>query len=321
MISVLLPFRDAEATLGEAIASVLADMSPDDELVAIDDGSTDRSAARVPDDRRVVRVATGGVGIAGALAEGLRASRGELVARMDADDVSLPGRLTAEARLLAKDPSLGAVACRIEVFGAESEGMRAYVAWQNAIVTPAEHAANVLVESPLCHPATTIRRSALEAVGGFRDPAWPEDWDLWLRLHAAGFGLAKVPDVLFRWRRSPGALTSRDPRCAPDRLVLARAHYLAARLDRPFVIWGAGDTGKRLARALEAYDRRAAFFVDVDPRKRVARDRPVVEAEQAMARAKAEGLLVVVAVGAPGARDTVLGRLANAGVTDVIAAA
>jgi glycosyltransferase involved in cell wall biosynthesis len=321
VISVLLPYRDAAATLAEAASSILADMGPDDELVAIDDGSRDASTALVPRDRRVVHVTAGGVGIARALALGLDAARGELIARMDADDISLAGRLAAERALLDGDASLGAVGCRIELFGHESDGMSRYVAWQNALVTPEEHAANMFVESPLCHPSTLIRRAALDAAGGFRDPPWPEDWDLWLRLHRAGFGLAKVPTVLLRWRRTPDALTARDPRCAPERLVLARATYLADALgERAFAVWGAGDTGKRLARALEPHGKRPEFFLDIDPKKSVARGARVLGAEDGMARAHRDGLVVLVAVGAPGARDTVRARLARACVPYLSAA-
>ncbi len=336
MISVLLPYRDAASTIDEALASVLADLGPDDEVVAIDDRSRDDGprivAAHAARDRRVVVLASSGEGIAPALAAGLAASRGELVARMDGDDVSLPGRFAASQALLASDPSLGLVATQVEAFvaieGAEpSEGITRYVRWQNHVVTKEEHAHAIFVESPLCHPSVTMRRSALEAVGGFHDPPWPEDWDLWLRMHEAGFGMAKVPRVLFRWRRHAGTLTVTDPRYSMPRLRHARAHYLAKHLrrdGRPFAIWGAGQTGRRLARALEEHDAWPRFFVDIDPKKRKAREAPVLDPVEGLARTRREGALLVVAVGAPGARDVVRARLRAAGLaegTDFVCAA
>ncbi len=315
MISVLLPYRDAAATIAEALASVLADLAPDDEVVAIDDGSRDRSRAIVESvrDTRIRTLESGGIGVAGALAAGLEAARGELVGRMDADDVSLAGRFAAERALLEADASLGAVGVQVEVFGAESETMRAYVAWQNALVAAEDHARAIFVEAPLCHPTALVRREALARAGGFRDPPWPEDWDLWMRLHRAGFGLAKVPRVLFRWRRSPASVTARDARCAPERLIEARAFHLAPLLDlrAEFAIWGAGKAGRRLARALEAHGKRPRFFADIDPGKigRTARGAPILSAEDAMR----ERVFLVVAVAAPGARDVVRARLAAAG--------
>lgn len=308
MISVLFPFRNAATTIEEAASSILADMSDEDELVAIDDGSTDESRARLSADRRIVVIEAGGLGIANALARGLEASRGDLIARMDADDVSLRGRLSASRALLESDPILGVVATRIETIGV-GEGLATYVAWQNAIVDKEAHANAILVESPICHPSVTMRRSALEACGGFRDPPWAEDWDLWLRMIDHGFGIAKVPEVLFRWRRHGDALTVTDARYSEERMRECRAHYLSRRLaDRPFAIWGAGQTGRRLARALEAHAKHPVVFVDIDPKKQKARDKDVIRPE-----ALPSDLFVVVAVGAPGARDIVRGRLRNAG--------
>src|SRR5690606_31897792 len=111
------------------------------------------------------------------------------IGRMDADDVSLPGRFAAERALLEANPRLGAVGVQVALFPAFGEGMARYVAWQNALVTPDDHARSLLVEAPLCHPSTLLRRSALDAIGGYRDVSWAEDVDLWLRLDAAGFAL------------------------------------------------------------------------------------------------------------------------------------
>jgi glycosyltransferase involved in cell wall biosynthesis len=310
VLSVLLPYRDAAATICHAIASVLGE--PDvDELVAIDDGSTDDGPAKVSAiaDRRVVRVATGGVGIARALAHGLARAKGDLVGRMDADDVSLPGRFARQRALLGSDARLAAAGARVRVDDDAGHGLRNYVAWQNGLVTPEDHARAIFVESPLCHPSVTLRRSALEAAGGWHDVAWPEDWDLWLRLDAMGFRLAKVPEVLLEWRTRPGRATLSDPRCAPPRLVEARARFLAPRLRGPVWVWGAGKTGRRIARALESHGVRAHAFIDIDPRKigKRARGAPIVAPH--MLRRGDPTCTVVVAVGDRGARDAVRARL------------
>jgi hypothetical protein len=190
------------------------------------------------------------------------------------------------------------------------EGLAAYVAWQNGLLTPEDHARELFVESPLCHPSVMLRRDALEAVGPWRDVPWPEDYDLWLRLDAAGYGLAKLPELGLRWRHHGGRMTFNDPRCELARFPEAKAPYLAARLRtlaRPLVVWGAGKTGKRLARALEGHGVRAVRFIDIDPRKigRPARGVPIADAGSL--RLGEETILV--ALGEPGARDVVRGRL------------
>lgn len=321
MISVLLPFRDASSTVGEALASVLVEAEVG-EVVAVDDGSLDASAEVVASiasrDPRVRLVRGPARGIVGALNCAIERACGELLARMDADDVSLPGRIREAASLLTRDASLGAAGTRVEAEGA-GEGMAAYIAWQNALVTPDDHARELFVEAPLCHPSAVLRREALAEVGAYRETAWPEDWDLWLRLDARGWRMAKSPEVLFRWRHVPGRLTFSHPRYALDRLIEARAEYLPARLSRvargrALAVWGAGPTGRRLARALESKGLRASRFVDIDPRKigRVARGAPIVGAD-ALDHARE---VVLVAVGARGARSLVRAHLEAQGAVE-----
>jgi hypothetical protein len=197
--------------------------------------------------------------------------------------------------------------------------MQRYIAWQNTLTSPEDHARAIFVEAPLCHPSTMIRRAALEAVGGFRDVEWAVDYDLWLRLDAAGYGLAKVPRVLFRWRMRAESMTWTSPKNSPERFLAARAHFLAMRLRtyaRPFAIWGAGKTGRRLARALEAHALAPTAFIDIDPKKigRTARGRAIVDAGAAVERASRGEWLLVVALGEAGARDSVRERLARAGL-------
>ncbi len=320
-----MPYRDCAATIDEAVDSVLGQRGVTIELVAVDDGSRDAGPARVAAlaarHRGVVPLATGGVGIVAALGAGLAAARGDWIARMDGDDRCGPERLARQLALLAEAPGLGAVGTLVEGFPAAhlGEGMRRYIEWQNQLVSAADHARELYIEAPLCHPSVLLRRAALAAVGGWRNTGGPEDYDLWLRLDAAGWGLAKVPAVLFGWRHRPGRSTFSDPRYAQARFVEAKAPHLARRVrarGRPVAIWGAGPTGKRLARELERFGVRARRFVDIDSVKigRLARGAPIV-APEALAGAAGAGPrdTVIVAVGRRGARDLIRPRLAALG--------
>lgn len=322
LVSVLLPYRQAEPTIEEALESVLAERGVDLEVIAVDDGSTDAGPAKVARiaqrDRRVVTLATGGVGIARALSRAAEIARGELFARMDGDDVSVGGRLALEAEALLRDPQLGVVGTFVEAFSSAplGDGMLRYVAWLNSIVTPEDHAREIFVESPLCHPSVMLRRSALEKVGGFRETSWAEDYDLWLRLDAAGVRMAKVPELGLRWRHREGRATFTDPRYSIRQFLEAKAHYLRRRLagDRPVAIWGAGKTGRWLARALARNGMRAERFVDIDPRKigRVAQGAPIVDPSGLERGAHT----VIVAVGARGARALIREHLAARGFVE-----
>lgn len=321
MISVLFPFRDAEATLGEALESILAQRNAELEVIAIDDGSRDQSAEVVRSfaDPRVRLVSSGGVGVARALERGRREARGRWIARMDADDIAHPDRLAIQRRTMIARPRLGALGSRVELFaeGPIGEGMRRYVAWQNSLLTPEEHARDLFIEAPLCHPSVLLRREALEQVGGWRETGWAEDYDLWLRLDAAGWKLAKVPEVLLRWRSSPHSATFTNPLYGEEAFRRARAAFLAPKLThrgRPVAIWGAGRTGRRLARALEAFGVRVSLWIDIDPKKigRVARGAPIAAPE--VLEPGRHSLLV--AVGARGARKLVRAHLEARGFVE-----
>lgn len=314
-VSVVMPCRQAEATVQEAAESMLGQRGVDLELLAVDDGSTDatpallkRLSARHPK-LRLLR--TPGVGIARALQLGCRHATGTHLARMDADDVAHPDRLHLQLEGMRADPGLGALGTCVEAFpdAHVGEGMRRYVAWQNGLLSHGDHANGLFVESPLCHPSVMLRRKALEAVGGYRDFPGPEDYELWLRMAHAGWRLAKLPQVLLGWRHRAGRSTFSDPRFARARFLETKAPFLASWLKarhRHVAIWGAGVTGKRLARALEPHGVRPARFIDVDPKKIGNRARGVRIVEP---RACPRGDLVVVAVGARGARDEVRGYL------------
>jgi glycosyltransferase involved in cell wall biosynthesis len=312
-IDVILPYRDAAATIEEALDSVLSQRGVDVSVIAIDDGSKDVSQALVSRfaarHRGVVSLSTPGVGVAGALAFGLSRAETPFVARMDADDVSLPGRFQQQVAGLESNAKIAVIATTVELFPAGlGEGLERYVAWQNGLLTPADHAREIFIESPICHPSVVMRRASLLAVGGYRDTPGPEDYDLWLRIDGAGLGIAKVAASLLKWRRHAGQATFNEGRYARPRFIEAKAHYLALRLSavsrgRRMAVWGAGPTGRQLARALTQHGVRTDFFVDIDPRKigRRAHGAEVVAPDHLDRKTD----FVVAAVGTRGARDLI----------------
>ncbi|MFO0630264.1 MAG: glycosyltransferase [Polyangiales bacterium] len=259
------------------------------------------------------------MGIVAALNLAAAHARAPLLARMDGDDRSLPGRLARQRDHLGTHPDHALVATRVRAMpeGAVGEGMARYVAWQNALLTPEDHRRELFVESPLCHPSVMLRREALAQLGGYREVPWPEDYDLWLRMDAAGMKLAKLDAELVWWQHRPGRLTFTHPRYARARITEAKGTFLAARvkgMGRPLAVWGAGPTGRRLARELEREGVRAAVFVDIDPAKigRIARGARVI-APDALTR---DRYAVVAAVGAVGARSLIRARLCAMGFVE-----
>jgi len=290
--------------LPEALASLHAQRgAPPVEIVCVDDASTDATPALLDRDAHIKTVRGEGRGLVAALNLGLSHCRGDLIARMDADDVAHPDRLRLQAALLEKYQSLGAVGSLIECFPRPlSPGVLRLEQWLNATVTKEQCRAGRFIEAPLVHPSATFRREALS--GGWEDRGWAEDWDLLLRLVEQGWELAKVPEILLKWRDSAQRLTRTGAAYREEQMFALRAHHLARGplAGRAFDIWGAGPTGKRLARALEAHGLRPGSFYDVSPRKRSARGRPVLTTKNLPPPGRT---LMLCAVGAAGARDEI----------------
>jgi glycosyltransferase involved in cell wall biosynthesis len=313
-ISVLMPCYNAAATLDEAVESILDQTLTDLELIAVDDGSSDgtrqnldRWAAR---DVRVTVLSRPHTGLVEALNAGLSVCRAPLIARMDGDDRADPARLEAQADFLGAHPEIAAVGCRVEGFPADDvrEGFRVYLDWLNSLETAEAIAREIFVESPLAHPSVLIWRAWLDRVGGYQEHGWPEDYDLWLRLHLADARFAKVPRLLLAWREHPRRATRTDRRYAVENFLRAKAHYLMLgplQGRESVLIWGAGQMGRRLSKHLLRLGAPLTAFIDIDPAKigRLRRGAPIVAPEDLPARwASSPRPILLAAVGSRGAR-------------------
>ena len=307
-VSWLLPVRDGRRWLADAVESVLGELDVHDEIVVVDDGSSDAPGEVLPDHPRLRLVRQPPRGIAAALEQGRRHARGRWLARIDADDRVLPGRIAAQLAILESDPgcAVGGRARVIADGGAVPEGMRRYVDWVNGLD---DLAAALFVESPLFHPATTLRARAVAEVGGWRDGDLPEDYDLWLRLHAAGWGLRAVPEEVVLIRDRPARLTRTDPRYRRAAFRALKMDHLAAHVlpsGCRLVIWGAGREGRPWLRWALARGFEVPLVVDL--REGVRQGRPV-RRDEALRTVAFDHLLV--AVGARGARALIRSRIAE----------
>ncbi|MEM7410745.1 MAG: glycosyltransferase family 2 protein [Myxococcota bacterium] len=319
-VSVLIPVRDAAPTLGSCLRSVQRQTEANWECVVVDDGSSDASADIVADfarsDPRIRSLRGPREGITPALNRGLDACRAPLVARLDADDWMHRARLRLQCDTLDGAPGWAGVGCHVRLFPrrALGPGMRAYEEWLSAICTPEDVRRESTVECPLPHPSLLLRTGLLRDFG-YRDRGWPEDYDLVLRLLAAGHTLGIVPRRLLGWRHGPERLSQTDVRYTAARFTACKARFLAdgflAR-GQTYLLWGYGGTGRDLARALAECGRRPERIVDIHPRRlgqRIA-DAPVV----APARLGPPGRLpLIVSVAGAEARARIRAFLARAG--------
>ncbi len=324
LVSVLLPCHDVAEYLPECIRSLSEQTHTDYEVIAVDDRSIDATLTILNEwaqrDARLRVLAPGRVGLVRALQLASNAARGVLLARMDADDVAHPARLQRQIEWLAEHPGLAACGTYVRYFPDEQvrAGARAYQHWLNANSTPDQLARDVFVECPIAHPTLMIRREAFDAVGGYQEHDWPEDYDLVLRSWAGGYALGNVPEVLLNWRDRADRLSRTDSRYAQDAFHRCKAHYLARTFlrDRAAIVWGAGPVGKSIARALLAEHVRLSCFIDIDPRKIGQRtyDMPVLPPDS-LDRCTDE--FVLAAVGSADARRIIRTALLERGLVEM----
>lgn len=268
LVSVLMPVRDGEAYLDDALRSIAEQTHEDLEVVVVDDGSRDASgeiargwAARDPR-FRVVRQEP--QGFVAASQRACAEARGAYLAAMGADDVARPRRLEAQLAALEAE-GLEACGGAVRYFPAASDGLRRYERWLNSLTTVEAATRDLFVECPIGHPTLFARAGAVS----YRAVDWPEDYDLVLRLWAGGGRFRNVEEVVLDWRDHPARLARTDGRYSLAAFARCRVHYLSrhALRGRPAVVWGSGPVGKLHARALIDAGVEVAAFVDVDERK------------------------------------------------------
>lgn len=201
LVSVVMPVWNGERHLAEAIDSVLAQTWQPLELVIVDDGSEDDSRAIVDRyaaaDARVRPIFAPHRGLVATLNTGCAAARGTYLARLDADDIALPDRLTQQVAYLERHPDValaGAAFQYITVTGQRTASV-VYPPCDNRTIRQRLRQANCF-----CHSAVTMRADVFARVGGYR-PLCTEaqDYDLWMRM-ADAHQLANIPVVLVLYR-------------------------------------------------------------------------------------------------------------------------
>ena len=229
-ITVLMPVYNAGPFLSQAVDSILKQTFTVFEFLIIDDGSTDGSGEILEEyarrDSRIQLVRRENRGLVATLNEGLNLARAPLVARMDADDVSLPQRLRLQVDYMRDNPDVAVVGCAIRLINSEGAPLNdaCYP------TRPDQVALHMRDMCSLAHPAVIMRREFVASVGGYRAMCrHAEDLDLWLRLLEHGARLANLDEVLLLYRQHGNSVTSQH---ALSQALVAAAILEAARQRR-----------------------------------------------------------------------------------------
>jgi len=202
-VSVVMAAHDAERFIAEAIESILGQTLQDFEFIIVDDGSTDRSQELVKKymalDTRIHLVSESKKGLARALNIGIGIAKGEFIARMDADDISLPKRLEVQTKTMQSSPDLELLGAEVELI--DENGLpfaiRGHVRNHETIRQKLLFGDG----GALTHPVTMMRRRTLLNIGGY-DESMDTCQDLELFLRVSECGRAEnLPNVLLQWRQ------------------------------------------------------------------------------------------------------------------------
>lgn len=194
-ISVVMPAFNAGRFISCALQSIEAQSFRVDEVIVIDDGSADDTAATVESwsDRLPVVLLRNdrNRGISASLRRGVEASRGDWILRLDADDRWLPQHAQALVEAASQSPSAVLVTASASLVDESGHPLGLALAPNDATVR-----ARLMWDNPLIHSASGFLRSAYLNVGGYREDVRWEDYDLWIRLLEVGtLGTSGLPSV------------------------------------------------------------------------------------------------------------------------------
>lgn len=228
LVSVLIPVHNAGRHLRPAIISVVRQTFRNLQIICINDGSTDGSGevldSLAAEDDRLQVVHTANSGIVPTLNRAFAMADGRFIARMDADDLCLPGRIAAQIDFLLSNPECGLVGSQILVVDDDTRPIK-------RTQFPLEHekiAEKLLTGMcPVAHPSVVLRREVFLEAGGYHNCV-AEDYDLFLRMSALT-RIANLPDPLVLYRSSLAG-TKQQKLSANHRSVLkSLAESLSAR--------------------------------------------------------------------------------------------
>lgn len=210
-VSIIMGIYNCADTLGAALDSLLAQTYSDWNLVMCDDGSNDATyqvaeeyRAAHPDKIMLIRNEQN-MGLNHTLNRCLALSDGEFIARQDGDDISMPARFEKEVAVLDASPDIAIVSTAMTYF--DEKGT-----WGENHPTEFPQKEDFIAGTPFCHAPCMVRREAYQAVNGYTEDSKylrVEDYDLWVKMYAAGFRGQNIPEALYAMRDDRNAYSRR----------------------------------------------------------------------------------------------------------------
>ncbi len=259
LISILTPFKSTEAFLEDCLNSILKQTYSNWELLIVDDSSTDSSNKIVEafskKDSRIILLKNSGSGIIDALKLALNKSNGELITRMDSDDVMQPNKLEVLANKLLTHGRKHVAIGLVNYFSEEGikGGYKNYETWLNNLTKRGENYSEIYKECVIPSPCWMVYRSDLIACSAFNPNTYPEDYDLAFRFYKHNYNCIPCDEVIHNWRDYSSRTSRTHIHYAENHFIDLKLHYfleLDYNTNKKLVVWGAGNKGKVIAKKL-----------------------------------------------------------------------
>ncbi|PIB35213.1 hypothetical protein BFP72_07290 [Reichenbachiella sp. 5M10] len=279
MVTVVLPYFNAEKTIEQAVQSIINQTYDKLEILLIDNNSTDLGpeicTKIAKSDNRIQLLNESRQGVVYAANQGISKAKGAYIARMDADDIAHPERIQIQREQFRSDPKLDISATQVAYMSqTSSSAFEHFVAWSNQILSHRDFLFNQFVELPFVNPTLMVSRTTYELVGLHRDGNFPEDYEWFLRAMYYDCKVAKVNRKLLDWVDHSHRLTRTDMRYHADAFFQIKTEYLAKYLLRQNInsvwIWGAGKLAIKRSKWLLDYGIAISGYIDIKAGKKVS---------------------------------------------------
>ena len=259
LVSILIPFKNTAEFLPECITSIIKQTYTNWELIIIDDYSLDNSAAIVKQfadgDSRIKLFKNTGSGIIDALRLALSKSKGGFITRMDSDDVMTFNKLELMSNSLIKHGKGNLAVGQVKYFSKTGigDGFAKYEKWLNTLTKNGSNYTEIYKECVIPSPCWMAYKDDLLACDAFNSNRYPEDYDLAFRFYEYGLKCIPCDAILHHWRDYENRTSRTHEHYAENHFIALKLHYflkLDYNIKKQLVIWGAGNKGKVLAKAL-----------------------------------------------------------------------
>lgn len=263
LVSIVMPVRNGIPFLRDCLDSIIEQTYTHWQLHIVDDHSTDDTAQVLQEyadaDQRIMTYSNTGTGIIDALRLAYANTRGQLITRMDADDIMPANKLRLMVEGIASTNDLTVVTGNVEYFSESGvgDGYRRYQEWLNGLGKRQSHWQEIYKECVIASPCWMMRRLDFEHIGAFESDTYPEDYDLCFRMYQYGCKVLHIDQTLHLWRDHGARASRNDEHYSDNRFLDIKLNYYQHIEIQPgdlITIIGAGTKGKKIAKCLSKHN-------------------------------------------------------------------